>query len=281
MVNAGRLLGYPIYLHHHAYFYIDRYDWRMAWIDRSLGADGVHVVHCPQMADDFRAVYATKHPFECVLPSVFSLPLAAPRQSTPVPFRLGHMGNLCIAKGLDLVLQTFHELRKNGRPIQLRLAGPFLTKGAQRMVHKELDEHPQLIDYMGPVYGQAKTEFFRSIDCFIFPSRSESWGIVLNEALAEGVPVIACQRGCTQTVVGDCAGLIVKDSAQYVQLAMRQIQAWMDNADQYRAASAAAIEQTDLLDREAQLQLNAFAEHMHSPLAGATIDGRCQSRQPC
>ncbi len=281
LVKAGRLLGYPIYLHHHAYFYIDDYDWRMARINRSLGERGVHVVHCPQMADDFRARYPTHLPFECVLPSVFSLPLAAPRQSTRVPIQIGHMGNLSVAKGLDLVLETVRELQRNGRQIQLRLAGPFHTKEAKRIVEQAQAELPELITYTGPVYGAAKAEFFRSIDCFLLPSRSESWGIVLNEAMAAGVPVIACRRGCTQTLVGERAGLVVKDTEQYVQLAVRQIQTWMDGAELYHAASVAAVEQAAVLDREGQAQLNAFAQHMHSPLIAAPEDVRCRSRQAC
>src|SRR5262245_56917374 len=49
LVKAGRMLCYAVYLHHHTYFYIDEFDWRMARINRSIGARGVHVVHCPQM----------------------------------------------------------------------------------------------------------------------------------------------------------------------------------------------------------------------------------------
>ena len=281
LVNAGRLMGYPIYLHHHAYFYIDEYDWRMAQINRSLGDRGVHVVHCPQMADDFRKRYPSKLPFEYVLPSVFSLPLAAPRRSTRVPIQIGHMGNLSVAKGLDLVLETVQELKRSGRQIQLCLAGPFHTKEAKRIVERAEAEHPGLITYVGPVYGEAKAEYFRSIDCFLLASRSESWGIVLNEAMAAGVPVIACRRGCTETLVGDGAGLVVKDSTQFVELAVRQMQTWMDDAAQYHTASSAAIQQAAMLEREGQEQLDAFAEHMVSPLSASSADIRCRSHQPC
>ena len=37
IVIAARRLGYKIYLHHHAYNYIDQYDKKMAWIDRNMG----------------------------------------------------------------------------------------------------------------------------------------------------------------------------------------------------------------------------------------------------
>jgi glycosyltransferase involved in cell wall biosynthesis len=269
-VSIGRRLGYRVYLHHHTYYYIDRRDWRMALIDRSLGPDSVHVVHCRQMADDFRATYATAHRFEYVLPSVFSLPISAPRQSIGVPIRIGHLGNLSIAKGLDLVLETFRKLLDSGRNAHLRLAGPFHTLEAERLVRSALAEFPQHINYVGPVYGQTKIDFLNSTDCFLFPSRSESWGIVLNEAMASGVPVIATRRGCIPTQIGKRAGLVVDDSAKFVRMAAERISVWMDSPDKFRAASQAAVEQADYLNREGQRTLNEFAKRIFAVVPEST-----------
>ncbi len=264
LVNVGRLLGYQIYLHHHTYFYIDRYDWRMAWIDRCLGKRGVHVVHCPQMARDYCVQYATRHPFQFVLPSVFSLPVAAPRQASALPMRLGHMGNLSIQKGLVQVLETFRQLTTTGRELRLHMAGTIYTAAAERLVKAAMREFPRHIDFIGPVHGQAKTDYFQTIDCFLFPSSSESWGIVLNEAMSAGVPVIANRRGCISTQVGDRAGLIIGDASQFVPLATRQITAWMDSPELYGAASLAAIERASELQREGSLTLSRFVEHIMS-----------------
>ena len=49
-------------------------------------------------------------------------------------FRIGHLGNLSVAKGLDLVLKTFEELVKRGRRVVLKLAGPCHTHEAQSLV---------------------------------------------------------------------------------------------------------------------------------------------------
>jgi glycosyltransferase involved in cell wall biosynthesis len=266
LVNVGRWLGYHVCLHHHTYYYIDRYDWRMAWIDRSLGPDGTHIVHCPQMADDFRRMYSTLRRFEYLLPGVFSLAVGQPRQSAASPFRLGHLGNLMIPKGLDLVLETVCALHKRGRSVQLRLAGPFHTQQAARMVEQALKENAALVEYDGAIYGQAKAEFYGAIDCFLLPSRSESWGIVLNEAMAAGAPVIACRRGCTATLVGDGAGLIIDDESPFVELAVKKIERWMDNPDEYRAASLAAVTQANSLNEQGQQQLDQFAEQMFMPI---------------
>ena len=222
-VKLGRRLGYSIYLHHHAYNYIDHYDAKMAWIDRNMGSGDVHLVHCPQMIDDFRAAYASTCQFDYVFPSIVSLPLGLPRQKMPHVFRLGLLANLTVEKGLDLALETFAALRKNGRSVRLDLAGPCGTPEAERLIKAALEKHDGQISHLGGVYGQRKVEYFNSLDCFLFPTRydCESWGIVLNEALAAGVPVIATSRGCIRTLVGDRAGLVIDDENAYVETAAR------------------------------------------------------------
>jgi len=267
----ARRLGYTVYLHHHTYYYIDEYDWRMAWIDRTLGQHGVHVVHTPQMADDFRAVYPTQCQFAFIYPSVVAAPLGPARESIATPIRLGHLSNLQLGKGLDLVLDTFHVLRKSGQQARLVLAGTFLNQEARRVVEQAIETHGELIEYIGPVYDADKTRFFAHIDCFVFPTRSESWGIVLHEAMAAGVPVITYDRGCTRTVVGDKAGLVIDRDADFATLAARQVEHWAHNPDEYRAASEAAIEQADHLQREGQRTLDEFVAHVLSPTP--TSDG--------
>ena len=261
----ARRLGYTVYLHHHTYYYIDEYDWRMAWIDRTLGQHGVHVVHTPQMADDFRAVYPTQCPFAFIYPSVVASPLGAARESVATPIRLGHLSNLQLGKGLDLVLDTFHVLRKSGQQARLVLAGTFLNQETRRVVEEAIETHSGLIEYIGPVYDADKTRFFARIDCFVFPTRSESWGIVLHEAMAAGVPVITYDRGCTRTVVGNKAGLVIDRDADFAMLAARQVEHWAHNPHEYRAASQAAIEQADRLQREGQRTLDEFVALVLSP----------------
>ena len=45
--------------------------------------------------------------------------------------------------------------------------------------------------FTGPLFGEALAEAFASADVFVFPSRTDTYGVVLLEALASGVPVAA------------------------------------------------------------------------------------------
>jgi glycosyltransferase involved in cell wall biosynthesis len=263
---AGRL-GYRVYLHHHVYSYIDRYDWRMAWIDRCMTGNGVHVVHCDQMIEDFRRRYHSVCRFAVVFPSVVSIPLAKPHFSAHRPFRLGLLSNLTISKGLDLAIDTFNQLAASGQQVRLDLAGPVQSRQAKRLLREALAAHPASVRYWGPLFDEEKVRFFSNLDAFLFPTkyRNESWGIVLHEAMAAGVPVITYDRGCTRTAVGEHAGLVIERDADFTSIAAAQIQKWIDREDEYRAASQAAIDQAEFLQREGARTLDKFVAEMFSP----------------
>jgi glycosyltransferase involved in cell wall biosynthesis len=265
---AGRM-GYAVHLHHHVYNYIDRYDRRMAWIDRNMGRRGVHIVACKRMMRDFENQYGTKRPFMVIRPSAVPIALGTPRTTRADPLRLGMLSNLSLAKGLDQVIETFVALHRAGRRVTLVLAGPALDRRASQLVDETVTAYPGLVTYLGPIYGDAKARFFADIDVFLFATQRESWGIVLHEAMAAGVPVISNDRGCTGMVVGERAGLIVQSGASFVDSASRQIERWLAEPAEYLAASQAAVEQADFLNREGQRTLSEFAAHMFSPPAAA------------
>jgi glycosyltransferase involved in cell wall biosynthesis len=264
VVFVGRRLGYTVYLHHHVYNYIDRYDWRIGWIDRSMGGRGVHVVHDEKMVRDFRNRYRTKNEFIVVHPSIVGIEIGRPRESSHRPFRLGLLSSLSPAKGLDVVIGLFQSLREHGRDVALTLAGPAASTSARQLIEQTVAEDPQRVAYLGPVYNDAKALFFANIDAFVFPTATESWGLVLNEALGAGVPVITFDRGCTSTVVGSGAGLLVDPNESFVRAATVQVERWMDDGDEYREASRAAVAQADYLHRQGQKTLADFVSHMFS-----------------
>jgi len=108
----------------------------------------------------------------------------------PSDFVVGHLANLSQEKGsCDLL----HTLRAGLAPsVRLVLAGPRMPNFSRCL--RSLADSPQLL-VTGPLSDHEKRDFYAGIDLFVLPSRSDSFGLVLLEAWANGKPVLAYRAG--------------------------------------------------------------------------------------
>jgi glycosyltransferase involved in cell wall biosynthesis len=105
---------------------------------------------------------------------------------------IGHLANNSDEKGSVDLLRAAERLWQAGRRIQLVLAGPEMPNfrsfwdryGARDRVHR-----------LGVLSEEEKRDFYAGIDLFALPSRSDSFGIVLLEAWANGVPNVGYRAG--------------------------------------------------------------------------------------
>lgn len=103
----------------------------------------------------------------------------------------GTLGRLSMRKGTDLVVQAFKEEFKTEKDVALILKSsdaivPF--EGISNMKSKARDER---ITIIGEVLShEKKLELYKMMDCFVFPSRGEGFGLPPMEAMATGLPVI-------------------------------------------------------------------------------------------
>ena len=121
-------------------------------------------------------------------------------------FVLGFVGRLSIEKNIAL-LATIHD--------QLLAAGftnfRFLIVG-----HGDeqawLQERMPRAQFAGVLRGEALAEAYASMDLFVFPSHTDTFGNVVLEALASGVPAIVTPDGGPRSIVREGeTGYIVPD----------------------------------------------------------------------
>ncbi|MDF1734038.1 MAG: glycosyltransferase [Minwuia sp.] len=99
------------------------------------------------------------------------------------------LGRLHPVKGLPLALEAWQRVRPDGW--DFAIAGP--DEDGYRAVLQDLIAKLALDDCVrltGAVDGDAKTDLLRRADLFLLPSHSESFGMVVAEALAHSLPVL-------------------------------------------------------------------------------------------
>ena len=60
------------------------------------------------------------------------------------------------------------------------------------------------ISFLGAISNDKISHYYQSNDVFVLPSKSEPWGLVIEEAMNNGLPVIVSNKvGCSIDLVAD------------------------------------------------------------------------------
>jgi glycosyltransferase involved in cell wall biosynthesis len=126
-----------------------------------------------------------------VIPNGVRIPDEIRRSERPDRLRLLYLGRLDPIKGIENLLEACADLTLgDGRDWSLRIAGggtPGYTDELARIAAASSGR----ATLVGEARGEAKRALFEDADLVVVPSFSENFGIVVAEALAHGVPVIA------------------------------------------------------------------------------------------
>ena len=102
-----------------------------------------------------------------------------------------YVGRVAYEKNIGFLLRMTDELRKKQPDVLLVVTGEGPAEASLHQLSKDLQlqDNVQFIGYL-----DRKTELnacYRSADVFVFASKTETQGLVLLEAMAQGVPVVA------------------------------------------------------------------------------------------
>ncbi len=153
-------------------------------------------------------------------------------------------------KGAHIALQATAHLIAQGRPVKLLVVGGGKElQDMQRLCTElELDKYTL---FTGPKSNLETPPYYQSCDIFLFPTlRTESFGIVLIEAMAAGKPIIASRLGAIPSVIDEeQTGILIRPGE--VSELVEAIEDLLDSPERAAKLSSQGIRQAELLyDKE-------------------------------
>jgi phosphatidylinositol alpha 1,6-mannosyltransferase len=125
--------------------------------------------------------------------------------------RLGFVGRITPEKGVRLFVEMERALLLAGyREFSIVIVG----EGSER---EWLQQNLKHATFTGILRGELLAEAYANMDLFVFPSRTDTFGNVVQEAAASAVPaVVSCEGGPQHLVTPGVTGLVSKDDQDFV-----------------------------------------------------------------
>lgn len=261
----ARMRGWKCVVHHQVYSYITEYSWAMKVLDEVMGAEGIHILLCEKMRSDFLSMYSPKAKTFIVNNSHAVFPNARIRQIKRERnrLRLGHISNLSIEKGLDLVLEVYAECQRALPGLELVIAGPTTDKRSKKLIQRYHAMNLPGFSYLGPVHGSEKVDYYDGIDLLLFPTRykNEAQPVVILEAMACGVSPIAIDRGCIRGLIGT-GGYTIESEVEWMPQVVKIIRNLLSSPEEFSKMSTNAQNRFKELKETSGLEISHFINHL-------------------
>lgn len=148
-------------------------------------------------------------------------------------FVLGYVGRLTAEKNIRFLAELEQALQQAGN---LNFRFLIVGQGAEAAW---LKAKMWRADFPGVLRGEALARAYANMDAFVFPSRTDTYGNVVLEALASGVPAIVTNSGGPRFIVrpGE-TGFVANNLPEFVQH-IQTLAGHPDKLDRMRAAARA------------------------------------------
>lgn len=119
------------------------------------------------------------------------------------------VGRVAFEKNIDFLLDVVQRVRNEHPDVLLLVTGegPALSGLRQRTTALGLDANVRFLGYLDRRH--ALSDCYRAADLFVFASRTETQGLVLLEAMAQGCPVLALAIMGTRDILEGTPGTVI------------------------------------------------------------------------
>ncbi|MEK7724394.1 MAG: glycosyltransferase [Acidobacteriota bacterium] len=148
-------------------------------------------------------------------------------------FRFGYIGRLRAEKNVRLLEKLEKRLLELGKTnFKFLIVGEGTEKNW-------LEKNMQTAEFTGYLEGELLAEAYANLDVFVFPSETDTFGNVTQEAMASGAPAIVTDQGGPKFVIKDGeTGFVAKNFDDFVKYSVEL----MDNPEKLSKMKQASID---------------------------------------
>ncbi len=167
----------------------------------------------------------------CIVPNGVDVNVFTPLENgeQPNPNQILYVGLMRHVKGIDVLLEAMKRVVKEKPDVKLILVGGGVYRDykAQEIELHEMARKFGLeknVEFAGIKTPAEVAKYMRESALLVLPSRTETFGAVLIEALACGTPVVATRCGGTEDIVNEDVGrLVPKENAEALANAVVEV----------------------------------------------------------
>jgi len=152
-------------------------------------------------------------------------------------FKFIYVGRVSSEKNIDVLIEAFRLLSAEGQPIELAIVGDGPDLARLRAAHGALPG----VTFTGYLHGETLAAAYASSHALVFPSMSDTFGNVVLEAHACGIPAIVSDRGGPQEIVRTHDSGIVVNAEHATEIAEAMLRLLTDTTA-YEAYRRRALE---------------------------------------
>jgi glycosyltransferase involved in cell wall biosynthesis len=144
-------------------------------------------------------------------------------------------------KGVTYLVQAFDRLASGARPVPLTVLGPGLSPA--EVIGSFPERARPHVTVMERVPEERVVDEYRRHDLLVFPSTYEGFGLVVLEAMSQGLPVVATPVGCVPDLVrdGDNGIIVPPRDADALAQAVRRLMDAPSERERMGASAATAV----------------------------------------
>ncbi len=164
------------------------------------------------------------------------------------------VGQFIPRKGFDVLLRCAKELPPD--------VGVYLAGAEPADDYRAMAEGLNHVHFVGFLTKDELNAYFRAADVLALPTREDMWGLVVNEALSNALPVITtdrCVAGLELVRDGENGYLIAPDDADALLASIRSVVFAEPDARRAMAEAALFAVRPYTIERMVDVHLSAFA----------------------